>query len=867
MNGQIRMRIARRLSLAILWLLTSIATRADEPFGATAQANRDKIYLGESIILNVRVRGTDTPDMPDLSGIRDARVLFLGSQNDSQLHVIVVNDKVEKRGFTGRTFTFQVTPEKTGTVPMGPIRVTHAGQSRTIQGPAIQVTGVEDQDYVRIDLVPSRTEVLVDEPFDITLRVRIRALAKPFDDMEPLLPHKQPRLDAGFLSGDPIDGLAIPDMRNELNARIIRDARLPGFGINDFTLQVNPFDFDSIFDPMGRRGKQYARFALPRHAVTIDGKPYHEYTLTLTYTPEKEGSYTFGPLIFKGDIVVGVTSQRNPVEETIFAVGPAATVRVVPPPESGRPVAYIGAIGSHLIADAQLDTQTCKVGDPLTLTLKIAGKVSLKNIVRPILGLQPDLSQDFRIYDDTAQTRTGSDHVLFSWMVRPLREGTLEFPPIEIGYYDVQQRAYRTVKTQPLPVRANAAAEINTDRIFAGLTNQADRLAQDLTRIRPPAPLVWAETGCEREALFMTPVAGILFIVGPVFMALALGGRFALRLLLTHVSFIRRWQLIRQARRDLLHAATSSNPHERLDQLAVSAIRRELAVRMHLDARSLMPADILKHLDDHGINPEHARRLAAHLQALFDLSFAATPPDARIVRDTAMESLKLLKAMPRRPARKSMPASSAFIAAAIITAAAGSSTAQAVPRGEDVFQWTEANTHMAAADTPDQFREAAKRYQIMIRSGVRNGDLFYNYGTALLLAEDFENARLALERAEQYRGATPEIRRNMALAASKGQSTSADALPWSRYIFAWHYAVPARWRMTLFAAVWSLAIIAVTLRALGVPVAGRGGRTLLLILLGLIGSSLLASMHVEHEADNRMSMILTESDGKDGPET
>jgi hypothetical protein len=45
------------------------------------------------------------------------------------------------------------------------------------------------------------------------------------------------------------------------------------------------------------------RFRLEPKQVAINGKKYRQYSLSLSYTPTKEGEFTFGPLTFKGKVI------------------------------------------------------------------------------------------------------------------------------------------------------------------------------------------------------------------------------------------------------------------------------------------------------------------------------------------------------------------------------------------------------------------------------------------------------------------------------------------------------------------------------------------------------------------------------------
>jgi len=135
----------------------------------------------------------------------------------------------------------------------------------------------------------------------------------------------------------------------------------------------------------------------------------------------------------------------------------------------------------------------------------------------------------------------------------------------------------------------------------------------------------------------------------------------------------------------------------------------------------------------------------------------------------------------------------------------------------DRFLWESANASMAAAQKPADFLKAARSYNRLVAAGVRNGPLFANLGTALLLASDGPNAIAALQRAERYSGSTPDIRTNLRLAlALRAGQPDAD-LPWERVVFFWHFDQPVRTRTTLALACWSLFWLGILLRFLVQP--------------------------------------------------
>ncbi len=313
------------LSLVAL-ALTQPVSAAGEP---TLEVNvsRDRIYIGESLLIEVKVGGSDNPAPPDLSAIRNGTPQFLGSQSSSRYSVIIINGQMRREGFTGRTFTYKLTPRTEGQIAIGPVTATVEGKTLSASGPVVTVTGMTRQDTVAVSVTASRDTVLVDEPFDLRLAVKIRRLPGRFADVDPLFPADPPHLEAELLNGQEIDGLKGPDFKRLLNS-LITPRQQAGFTLNNYTVQADVFDFSAMMNPQGVP----ARFMLQRQPIRENGKDYWEYALTIPYLPLAEGSYTFGPVLFKGNVPVAVNENGEATGTPVFTVGAAAIVRVIPPP-------------------------------------------------------------------------------------------------------------------------------------------------------------------------------------------------------------------------------------------------------------------------------------------------------------------------------------------------------------------------------------------------------------------------------------------------------------------------------------------------------------------------------------------------------
>ncbi len=867
----------RPLPLLLLFFLLPTLLLAATPT-LSVNVSRERIYLGESVLLEIKVGGDHDPAAPDLSALKHCAPELLGSQPASHYSVVIVNGQMKREGFSGRIFTYKVTPGTEGSFVMGPVTAKVGGVQVTATGPVISVTGVTKQNIVVASLSASRATVLVDEPFDITLTLRIKALAKPYQDIEPLYPADPPHIEATYLNGQEIDGLKGPDFQRLLSS-LLGNPSQAGFTVNEFTSQADPFDFGQVFGQKGR----LARFKLSHKKITQGGQDYWEYTLTVPYTPLTEGAYTFGPLLFKGAIPVEVKADGTASGSPIFAVGPAAMVRVIPPPEENRPDSYIGAIGSNLAVEASLDAQTCNVGDPLKLTLALSGAIQMRNISPPKLSLQPALLERFEIYDESVQTGKQNGQRQYEYTLRPRRAGSFELPAVEVSYYDVSLRQYQTVRSLPIPLKVRQATEITASQVIGGSTNGGPRLKHEMELAMRPAGIRVGLAGAEPASLVGKPwrvacIAG----VGPVVFVLVLAGYLIRR---TGPSF-KRAQRQRQAfarARKAIRAldtvlipsseglgvgslpprkseipslegcpeggvgssprAASSNEHRDI----CTILRHYLADRFDVQAESFTPAEAEALLIQKGLPYDLAKRFSGMMQRHFDASFGSHQ-----IEGDKTDLLAMLTEI--EGYRQERPGTRMARGAIVALLIGGAHAAVASTPGERSFIWMESLTGLSTAQTPQDFLGVAGTCQKLVDLGVRNTDLFYNQGTALLMAGKPADAVAVLLRAERYGGNAPDIARNLAIAEGRKQGLKTPVTSWLRWVLFWHYGLDCATRVTITAVAFSLLWLAGALRLSGLR---RTGAVLMVgaaVLMVLFGSSVLATFQQESQVVRPVSL-------------
>ncbi|MDI6774598.1 MAG: BatD family protein [Verrucomicrobiota bacterium] len=612
----------RAAALSFALILAAVSAAGAGELSLDVSASRAQVYLGESLILSVRVSGESSPPEPDISGIQGFKIRSLGSQSQDQVSITIINGRITRTGFFGRLFSYELTPEKTGELVAGPVRLVVGAKTLTAPGPAVKVIGLEEQDLVKIRVSSSRDTALVDDEFEITLSILLKRLPGAHAEIDPLDPRAPPSLQAPFLDDQPIEGLDTPNVRQILQQQLVSRPDRPGFAVNNYTARTDPFenmfDFESFFE------KKPAQFQFSRRPVDKDGKAYFEYTLKLTYRTREEGAYTFGPVVFKGPVIRRIDAGGRLVKEAVFAVGPACTARVVPPPEEGRPISFIGAIGANLAAEATLDAQTCKVGDPLKLTVAVSGPAFLRNVCPPPINVQEELVRDFRVYDDTVRTERKDSAVRFVWTVRPITAGTLEIPPLDVSYYDPAARAYRIARTQPIPVQARPAHQVSADDIVGLATNEASVTITLTAGALAPAAITMTAAGAMRAPFYPSRGQLVAAAAGPLLFALvfairAIGRRRAERLIRRRRARACRRTLwaLREARRTAAADPTDAG------RLIVAALRKYLADRLEVAEAGLTPGDAADLLSRHAVAPDIAARFRDILQRHFDAIYQA----------------------------------------------------------------------------------------------------------------------------------------------------------------------------------------------------------------------------------------------------
>lgn len=445
--------ITRKFSGRILFtalcalLLFTGAARATEALAARVIVDQREVERGQSIRLQIQVQGSNDVAEPDLSALTDFSVQATGSGSNNR--TVADHRSGRREVFRMQLLNYRLTPRRTGTLTIPALTIVADGRTLTTEPVTITVKAAQTSNdfMIRMDL-PSTT-AFVGEVIPLTTTWFLS---------------KQPR------TAD----LAIPALK--LHAfSVLRPADPTGNG-SDTDVQI-PLNNEISWGRIGR--------------TTIGGTEYTTITITRYLTPTRSGELTLEPATATCEAVVGYrqSGRRSPFgdffgEDSPFANDPFFTGReevtrsffaesaplkltVLDLPAEGRPSNFSGLVGQYSIA-AQVEPEQATVGEPLTLSVMIAGSAFPAGIQLPPLQRQENLAADFRLTADNPQGEVVADAKVFTLTLRAKHAGVQAVPPLELNYFNPRSGRYETARSPALPVRISAARVVTAGDIEGG---------------------------------------------------------------------------------------------------------------------------------------------------------------------------------------------------------------------------------------------------------------------------------------------------------------------------------------------------------------------------------------------------------------
>ena len=618
----------------------------------------------------------------------------------------------------------------------------------------------------RVELAATATNLVMTEETAVSLRLWLPPLEGDFADVPPFVSQRPPHVEAPFLEQEWKPGAIVPQDPRRLppvESRT-RDRNAPFYTLNKY---VSDDFFGGMRDPFGMLdddffgrtpGPRQQRFPFRTRRLEVDGVNGWEFSFaTAPYRATTPGRVTIEPVTVTVPFITAVRRSRDrfgravnvpTLKEVTLRTKPLVVV-VSDPPVQGRPASYCGAISSNLNVRATLDTSVCTTGDPLLLTLEVEGAADLASVYPPDFAAEVERGGVFRLDGASLKTETLAASRRFTWRVRALKAGTVEFPSFAVSYYDLDARAYATRRTETIPVQVKAGVQATLGAL--------DESGDETEIFQMPDGVDLDARGAAVEPLL--PHLGLavaLFLFPPLlFLAIRLAPP------------VRRRVVARNAarRRATAFARCMKALRGRDEDRRAEAVRRFVRERYGVEGATVTAADV-RRLMAGEFSEEEIARVADVLTDQDRTNYAA--------RRTVVALL------------------------AVCLSVLGASGASAD------FTYRRAGSLAVHAVDAAGFAKAADAYASAAEAGAANPVLYMDLGACALMGGDLRRAEAAFECAERRCGETASTRRGLLAVRARLRNDPRAELPLTRVFFRPHVLFPLDARLLFAAGAWAL---------------------------------------------------------------
>ncbi len=426
-----------------LWLAAMNFGGAARAANFTASLNPETITLGESSTLTLKFEGGAPKELPPL--------------NVSGLQVSYASGPLHfESSFNGQvtsasdSYTFTVTPQKTGefvipamTVNIGGQPTASTAQKLTVTQPhpptAADINSGSQFAFVKLTL--PKTNLYAGEVIAADLQIYIR------QDVQLV---QIPNYNNPQITSLPVEGFStgkIPSgnvsqtrvgntIYNVIPAKIALTAIKPG------PLSIGPIAVGMV----------------------------------LEIPSENQPTRSFGGFIF--NFGGGEQKQISVATETIKGEALPLPVENVPPD-------FNGAVGDYNLA-LTVGPTNVPAGDPVTLRVQISGRGALDNVRLPDLSAWPD----WKIFPPTSKIETADALGIegtksFEEIITPQNPDIRALPQFSFSFFNPADRNYHTLTNPPVPLAVRAGGATTAPTIAANKNSAAENQApQDILPIK-----------------------------------------------------------------------------------------------------------------------------------------------------------------------------------------------------------------------------------------------------------------------------------------------------------------------------------------------------------------------------------------------
>jgi hypothetical protein len=720
-------------------------------------------YVGVPVVLQIRVDNASSHQPPSIPHVDGLTIESAGAPSTrSQTSISIGPGGRRQTTVESTIYSFRVTPQREGSFTIPPIKVVADGLSTITKAARIVASKSETTDLLFVEVAGKEQEIFVGEALDLTLRIWIR----PYRNQEYQVALGEANMwqlissdsNWGYFQ-ESLDELA-GERRRPAGRPVLREDstgsereyllyELEATVYPDRPGQIDADDIRLIVDYPLELGKARSR-------------------LSIFEDDFFRGSGLSDDSFFRGfGSRLGITKSRPIVAEATFE-----PINIKPIPEPGRPDDYRGAVGQYSII-TEAKPASVKVGDPVTLHIRINGTGPMDRVLAPPLASQQNLIKDFKVPDEPLPGFVDRDRKVFRTTIRPQHEGVTQIPPITMSYFDPERAEFVSVASDPIPLAVEAADQLALDAIVgrqpAEIATPGDTQAATLD---PAAGLTLFAgdellQSIERPAIFSTNF--LSWMVVPPIVAMTLLVFSSRQLFGGLVSARRRFQQsLASAQMAAEVGAALEHYLTRRFRLTESRLTRDQTVGR------------LRASGDHELAIRTERLYASCEKAMYVVSGHESVESLKDEARGIVADLKRRSSCSTPPARLGQTSSNSTIMIVVLIA-----VLQSLPAVAADNKWTlsadqqrqllsEAlSTYAAATQRSDsaearlEFARSADKFQLLVDSGLWNDRLHFNLAAARLRAGQTGYAIASLRRALRLRPENQLYRETLMLAQNR----------------------------------------------------------------------------------------------------
>lgn len=199
-----------------------------------------------------------------------------------------------------------------------------------------------------------------------------------------------------------------------------------------------------------------------------NGRNYQTAVLyrTILY-PQHSGDIQIDPAKFEAVLRVQTRQQVRSIFDDFFGsytnvtkmlTAPGVTVHVSPLP-SGKPAGFSGGVGKFSLTPSISQTEL-QTNEAVTIKLDITGAGNMKLLKTPAIdwpeGFEPYDPKVTNNFNTTTAGVSGTKSI--EYLAIPRSAGEYTIPPVKFSYFDIEDKAYKTLSTPEYTIRVKRGA-------------------------------------------------------------------------------------------------------------------------------------------------------------------------------------------------------------------------------------------------------------------------------------------------------------------------------------------------------------------------------------------------------------------------